>query len=59
MNGDQKHEKKILQALDEAALNAVCGGVSRTRMDLEAAYLRMNNDAVAAFIEGFLSTAPV
>jgi len=55
----QEEEKKTLQALDEAALAAVCGGMSRTRQALEAAYLRMDNDAIAAFIEGFLSTAPV
>ena len=55
----QEEEKKTLQALDEAALAAVCGGVTNTRLALEAAMYRMDNDAIAAFIEGFLSTAPV
>ena len=51
--------QQTLQALDEAALAAVCGGMSRTRQALVAAYFRMDNDAIAAFIEGFLDTAPV
>jgi len=56
----RKNEKKktLRVPLGDEQLSAVTGG-SRTRQKLEAAELRMSNDAVAAFIEGFLSTAPV
>ena len=57
MKSERKERKRsTLRALDEHELRAAVGG---TRQQLVAAYFRTSNDAVAAFIEGFLDKAPL
>jgi len=56
MKTNRKEETRTLRALNDEMLSTVTGG---TRSQLLSALARMNNDAVAAFIDGFLNTAPV
>ena len=54
-----EQRKPALRVVSEDELRAVAGGRTETnREKLEAAELRMSNDAVFAFVDGFLKTAP-